>query len=221
MMASSQNTSEGFTPMSNITPMQLRNMTVPQLREMAKAQRNRKGQAVGGFSKMRKAELIDFIVAASEEDAPLHEQPMSGSPAAVAQAEEEFVGQDDIEANVQDALPSQFLHVPTVGTFEQNEFLAAVGFALSADMTEQDRRDLDMAKYRGRYEGKAVCVEVPFGHSTRLVTGAVVNGQSRPGLVASDLQTGNDTLLLSVRHNSTRYGNPRVTLHRAEDVVLV
>lgn len=141
-----------------------------------------------GLSKMRKSEL----------------ETVRNTLREAAEAKQES---DDIDH----ATPAELtVTVPALGTFEANSFLAAVGCALSADLTEQDRHDLDMAKYRGRYEGKAVCVGS--------MRGKVVGGVHRD----SD-PTGreNGTLLLSVKHDRTRYGHPRVTLHRAADVVLV
>lgn len=70
--------------MSKYTPMDLRHYTVPELRAMAKeAPAN---IPAGGFSKLRKAELIDFIVAAYETDELLSH---------AEQAEEELAGDED------------------------------------------------------------------------------------------------------------------------------
>lgn len=183
----------------SITPMSLRHYTVSQLREKAKEV----APLSTGFSRMRKAELIDFIVRASETAVP-------------------FVSQDDVETIVVDALPARTIDVPAVGTFDANAFLAAVGSRLAAGFSEQDRRDYDMVKYRGRYEGKRALVEIGtervHGETVpRYATGTIVAGSSRRELLASDLETGNGTLVLTVRHD----GLPRATMHRAEDIVLV
>lgn len=158
--------------------------TVSQLRELI--------QTEGGVtapSKLRKHELAQYLADIRYNKANPQE-PIPGSPLAVAQA--------------------QTITVPTVGTFEANEFLAFVGSALAGGLSEQDQRELDMAKFRGRYEGKAVKVGS--------VRGKVTGGTHRD---TDPTGRSGGTLLLVVKHDRTRTGHPRATLHRAEDVVLV
>lgn len=66
----------------------LRQHTVAQLREIIKGENG----GVAAPSKLRKAELIQYLEDIwHNQDNALHNQPMAGSPAAVAQAEEELV----------------------------------------------------------------------------------------------------------------------------------
>lgn len=82
------------------------------------------------------------------------------------------------------------------------------GASIKAVFTPEERLALNEGKYRGRYEGKSV--------RAGRFTGTVVDRVHRDSdpLNRGD---GSGLLLLAVRH-ATR---PRVTLHRAEDVMLV
>jgi hypothetical protein len=90
---------------------------------------------------------------------------------------------------------------------------AIVAAADSVEFTSEERRELNEAKYRGRYEGKNVKVRI--GGKTRF--GNVVDRVHRDSdpLNRGD---GSGLLLLVVRHAA---GVNRRSLHRAENVVLV
>jgi hypothetical protein len=87
------------------------------------------------------------------------------------------------------------------------------GIEGAAEFTAEERRELNEAKYQGRYEGKNVKVRV--GGKTRF--GNVIDRVHRDSdpLNRGD---GSGLLLLVVRHAA---GVNRRSLHRAEDAVLV
>lgn len=96
-----------------------------------------------------------------------------------------------------------------------DQILAGAVYAAgdSVEITPEERVTLNEAKYRGRYEGKAVTAKV----NRRLVRGTVVDRTHRD---SEPFNRGDGTrlLLLAVKHDGAAN---RVTLHAAEDVALV
>lgn len=173
--------------------------TVSQLRELIQTE-----GGVAAPSKLRKHELAQYLADIRHNKAQAEEVP-------VRKVRRELTAEQYEELTGLPVVPEvRTVTVPTVGTFEANEFLAFVGSALAGGLSEQDARELDMAKFRGRYEGKAVKVGS--------VRGKVTGGTHRD---TDPTGRSGGTLLLVVKHDRTRTGHPRATLHRAEDVVLV
>jgi hypothetical protein len=75
---------------------------------------------------------------------------------------------------------------------------------LNGSLTAAERQELNEAKYRGRYAGKSAVVQI----RKRTVLGTVADRVHRGA-----------ELLLVLRHAEDA-GHPRVTLHRAEDILV-
>ena len=191
------------------------NMTVAQLRaEINGHPRVVNGdRPLPGLSKMRKSALVEILHELNEvQDAPLHEQPMPGSPAAVAQSEEiavlpedwldgltlnERLAEDDAEAVVRGEIPTP----DDRGQHQDAELVSFLRTVVNAPNTYLGKRVMVQI---GTKRDKVTGDEFPND-----IVGTVVDNVTRDSTMGS--------LLFAIRHE----GFARVTLHRAEDAVLV
>lgn len=100
---------------------------------------------------------------------------------------------------------------------------AIVAAADSVEFTPEERRELNEAKYRGRYEGKTVRLvtghDRVHGVNVPRVTDAQVVDRIHRDSDPLNRDVGSGLLVLVVRH-AIDAGHPRVTTLRAEDAVL-
>ena len=130
----------------SITPLDFKNYTVAELRQLVKeAPAN---APAGGYSKMRKAELIDWLV-------KVHNTEAVQTPALSEVAE----AAKQISKTLSETVP------PFV------ELLGQGLNDLKHVFTQIERQELNEAKFRGRYEGKSAVVQV----RRKVVEGTVVD----------------------------------------------
>jgi len=183
------------------------NLTVAQLRaEISGHPRVASGDMVlPGLSKFRKADLVELLDGLQSEA-----QTVPGGYTRITDTPEEKV--DSVWTKMADSAKAA------------SAALAGSIFAMgnAAEFTAAERKELNEGKYRGRYEGKTVLVQVGTRRDKLTgdefpndVVGRVIDGVHRE---TDPLNRGNGAglLLLAVKHD----GAARVTLHRAEDVLV-
>lgn len=201
----------------SFTPMDLRHYTVPELRTMAKeAPAN---IPAGGFSKLRKAALIDFIVAAHETDEMLNraeqaegelagDEDMTGHwaedlPQAVADHDAEeltYLTDEQLQGQVGDAM------VKAVHSFSRSTEPVAQAFTVIDSHVRETARKLGVVAWANH-----VAVIRSMGHTVR---GKVVD------TVLREVEHGEaGRVLLVVEHPNGAKGRKATrTLHRLVDV---
>lgn len=172
-------------------------MTVSQLRDEIRRvytyEVNTPDTTVPATSKLRKAELIDLLVNAPRE------------------ATNEDVASEAAYAEFAATLDKA---VDSLRAIDRATRAAGRAFVpVNEAFTAAERRELNEAKYLGRYAGKRVMARLGKPGTGKFV-GTVVDRVHRDS-EPFNRGDGKGLLLLAVRH----IGKPRVTLHRAEDLI--